>query len=113
MLEVTPRAMSHSWIERKGELTSLHSTSIVLYKEYNIAQIDFPLQDLGQYAKTAPMYDWFVQENHIYDAEKGLLAKYPWITEDWVEGQIDAFKNVSEPPPGTGGGASPGRPRPC
>ena len=105
ILEVKPGAMSHHWIERKGELTSIHSTSLVLYKEYNIAQVNFPLQDLGQYAKTAPMYDWFIQENHIFDAKKGLIAKYPWITEDWVEGQIDALKSASDPEPATGGGA--------
>ncbi|MCK5322104.1 MAG: hypothetical protein KAJ47_02475, partial [Candidatus Aenigmarchaeota archaeon] len=104
LLEEDPGGFSKDWAERKGEMRSFHNTSIVIYKEYNIAQVNFPLQEIGQYANNAPMYDWFIQENYIYNAKDGLVAKYPWITEEWIEKKVAELKNKGAPQDPIAGG---------
>jgi hypothetical protein len=96
LLEKAPSALSKNWIERIGEMRSIHETDITLFKPHNAAMLGYPKDHLGQFGSNAPMYDWFVQENYIYNGKYGLIAKYPWITEDWVESKVKTLKSKSD-----------------
>ncbi|MCK5290014.1 MAG: hypothetical protein KAJ56_03635, partial [Candidatus Aenigmarchaeota archaeon] len=96
------------FFDRPGEARSFTDQSIWLWKPIRMRHKlqrtpDELYKSPKHVGKGVNAYDYYIQENFIYntkkdkdDQAKGLLGKYPWITEKKIEDYVKARIGITE-----------------
>jgi len=89
------------FFDRPGEARSFTDQSIWLWKpirmRHKLQRTPDELYKSPRHVgnKGVKAYDYYIQEEYIYNDKIGLLKKYPWITEKQIEGYVKARTGIS------------------
>ena len=82
-----------NFFDRPGEARSFTNQTIWLWKPIRFRHglnrtPDELYKNPRHIDKVVKAYDYYIQENYIFNDKIGLLKKYPWITEKQIEGYV-------------------------
>lgn len=78
-----------------GQAGSSSLTTLFCWKPFQVQEYYVSPGEISTYTP-ANAYDDWTKENLIWDEDHGLAATYPWITEKWVDSQVDAIFGKTE-----------------
>ncbi|MFH0837435.1 MAG: hypothetical protein V1870_04860, partial [Candidatus Aenigmatarchaeota archaeon] len=70
-----------------GQAGSSSTTTLFCWRPFQVQEYYVTPGDIGVYNPVDPYDDW-TKENLIWDEDHGLVATYPWITEQWVNARV-------------------------
>ena len=88
------KMLTTHFIPAGGIATSLSILKIWAWRDLASSEIKRPSGEILAKKPVDP-YDAWTQRELIFDREKGLVVKYPWITKEWADKKVGEIKKAT------------------